>query len=220
MASNSPSRVTTYIDGFNLYFGLKAAKYRRFYWLDLQALSQNLIKPSQSLQAVKFFTARIAGPRPGDSPRKTITLKDKRCRQTTYLDALLTLPLLTMYEGHYLSKPVICKRCQNQWSKHEEKMTDVNIATELLLDAFADAFDTAIIISGDSDLTPPIKAVRQRFPGKRIVMAFPPNRRASQLEQAADAYFTIDPAKLSKSQLPAQVPLPNGHILQRPSLWK
>ncbi|MGH9629467.1 MAG: NYN domain-containing protein [Bryobacteraceae bacterium] len=42
-----------------------------------------------------------------------------------------------------------------------EKMTDVNIAVELLQDAFQGAFDTAILISADSDLIAPIAAVRR-----------------------------------------------------------
>ena len=31
-------RVNAYIDGFNLYFGLKSKGWRRYYWLDLRAL--------------------------------------------------------------------------------------------------------------------------------------------------------------------------------------
>ena len=42
-------------------------------------------------------------------------------------------------------------------------MTDVNIAVELLQDAFQDAFDTAILISADSDLIAPIAAVKRSF---------------------------------------------------------
>jgi len=38
-------RVITYIDGFNLYFGLKSQGWERFLWLDVQALSRNLLKP-------------------------------------------------------------------------------------------------------------------------------------------------------------------------------
>lgn len=49
-------------------------------------------------------------------------------------------------------------------TSYEEKMTDVNIAVELLGDAQDDAFDTAIIISGDSDLTPPVRATLSRYP--------------------------------------------------------
>ncbi|MBP7766428.1 MAG: hypothetical protein KA113_14680, partial [Syntrophaceae bacterium] len=40
-------RVIAYIDGFNLYFGLKSKGWRRYYWLNLQALMRNLIKPYQ-----------------------------------------------------------------------------------------------------------------------------------------------------------------------------
>jgi hypothetical protein len=38
-------RVIAYIDGFNFYFGLKAAKYKRYFWLDLQHLMQSILKP-------------------------------------------------------------------------------------------------------------------------------------------------------------------------------
>jgi len=31
-------RVITYIDGFNLYFGLKSKDWQRYYWLNLQLL--------------------------------------------------------------------------------------------------------------------------------------------------------------------------------------
>lgn len=37
-------RVISYIDGFNLYFGLKQKGWRKYYWLDLAALSRSLLK--------------------------------------------------------------------------------------------------------------------------------------------------------------------------------
>ena len=42
-------RVITYIDGFNLYFGLKTKGWKRYYWLDLQKLTMNLLKVNQKL---------------------------------------------------------------------------------------------------------------------------------------------------------------------------
>ena len=74
-------------------------------------------------------------------------------------------------------------------------MTDVNIATELLTDAFQDRFDTAMLISGDSDLTSPIRTVRQVFPEKRVVVAFPPERQSVELAKAASTSFHIGRAK-------------------------
>ena len=38
-------RVIVCIDGFNLYFGLKEMGWRKYYWLDFVALSNNLLKP-------------------------------------------------------------------------------------------------------------------------------------------------------------------------------
>ena len=53
------SRVIAYIDGFNLYFGLKSKGWKRHYWLDVVGLSRSLLKPGQTLQAAHYFTARI-----------------------------------------------------------------------------------------------------------------------------------------------------------------
>ncbi len=99
-------------------------------------------------------------------------------------------------------------------------MTDVNIATELLTDAFQDHFDTTVLISGDSDLTAPIRTVRRVFPAKRVVVAFPPDRQSVELAKAASTSFHIGRAKLADSQLPERVTKPDGFVLQRPAKWK
>src|SRR5947208_16760199 len=43
----------------------------------------------------------------------------------------------------------------------EEKGSDVNLATMLLVDSFAEEFELAVVISNDSDLAMPIEVVRQ-----------------------------------------------------------
>lgn len=53
------ARVIAYVDGFNLYFGLKNAGFKRYYWLDVMALAGSLLKPGQTLAATHYFTARI-----------------------------------------------------------------------------------------------------------------------------------------------------------------
>ena len=70
-------------------------------------------------------------------------------------------------------------------------MTDVNIAVKLLGDAMDDAFDTAIVVSGDSDLAGPISDVRERHKQKRVLVAFPPNRASKKLREVASTAFTI-----------------------------
>ncbi len=203
-------RVIVYVDGFNLYYGLKSKGWQRYYWLDVRRLGENLLLPGQVLVAVRYFTARI-------SPRLGSPSKSKR--QATFLEALETRSDLHIYYGHYLAKERHCRECGAEWITHEEKMTDVNIAVELLGDAQDDAFDTAIIISGDSDLTPPVRATLERYPEKRVIVASPPSRHSSQLADAATAAFSIGRKKLKDSQLPDEVVKPGGFVLRRPTQW-
>lgn len=204
------SRVMVYVDGFNLYFGLRSKGWRKYYWLDLHALATALLKPGQTLEGVHYFTSRIRA-----NGRNVPDMQ----RQTSYLEALSTLPILQTHFGHYLEKPKQCRQCGAQWMDYEEKMTDVNIAVQLLADAFDDRFDTALLISGDSDLTTPVRKLRAQFPAKRLIVVFPPGRQSFELKKAANATFTIGEANLRQSQLPAQVQRADGFILQRPAHW-
>ena len=203
-------RVAVYVDGLNLYYGLKSRRWRRYYWLDLRRLAERLLRPGQQLAIVRYFTARFEPQ--ADDP-------DQHIRQDTYLRALETLPDLTIQYGYHLPKVMTCAQCGGVWGTFEEKMTDVNIAVELLGDAQDDVFDTAIIISADSDLTGPISAVRRRYSEKRIVVAFPPNRASKQLRGVAYAAFTLGRKLISDSQLPPQVVNPDGYVINKPSYW-
>lgn len=95
-------RVMVYVDGFNLHFGLKSKGWKRYQWLDLRRLSENLLQAEQRLAGVRYFTARILA-RPGNSKG----LK----RQTSFLEALETLPDLQIHYGHYLAKRQKCLKC-------------------------------------------------------------------------------------------------------------
>ena len=199
-----------YIDGFNLYFGLRSKGWRRYYWADLRRLAENLLRSEQRLVAVRYFSARISA-RPGNP--------NKRKRQATYLEALETLPDFHIHFGHYLAKPQRCNACGATWDTHEEKMTDVNIAVELLGDAQDDAFDMAMILSGDSDLATAVQAVRRRYPAKRVVIAFPPARDSAQLRKVASGWFRIGRKTLKDSQFPDRVAKTDGFVLKRPEEW-
>jgi uncharacterized LabA/DUF88 family protein len=205
------NRVIVYIDGFNLYFGLRSKGWRRYYWLNVHQLSLALLKPGQRLNAVHYFTARI---------RANGQNVDDMRRQSLYIEALQTLPDTTLHFGHYLDKPRQCRQCGAQWMDYEEKMTDVNIAVQMLADAFDDRFDTALIISADSDLTTPVSKVRQRFPAKRVVIAQPPGRHSTALCNSASGHFTIGEAKLRASQFPDHVQRADGFVLLRPAHWR
>ena len=203
-------RVIVYVDGFNLYYGLKSKNWRKFYWLNIRELSINLLNSNQSLVEVHYFTARIS-----DNGRNS----KKRKRQNTYLEALETLPDTHLHFGHYLSKTQKCLNCNYSWRTFEEKMTDVKIAVQLISDAQDNMFDTAIVVSADSDLAPPIEAVLKRYDDKRVIVIFPPKRHSGQLRSIATKCFTVGRKKLKDSQLPYQIKSISGHILSKPEEW-
>jgi uncharacterized LabA/DUF88 family protein len=212
-------RVIAYVDGFNLYFGMRDAGLRACYWLDLVAMVASLLKPHQTLLHTKYFTARIDGARPGDTPAQALKRNEKRKRQGTYLDALDTLVNLSVYEGHYLLKPVTCRACGASFQRAEEKMTDVYIATELLTDTFLDNYDLAIVVSGDTDLVPPIRAIRSYFPHKHVVACFPPRRANNHLRKICNGYMDLFPNTLTANQLPDPVVTAAGVSLSKPAKW-
>jgi uncharacterized LabA/DUF88 family protein len=201
------TRVVSYIDGFNLYYGLKSKRWERYLWLNVQALSTNLLKSDQILAETKYFTARVSSP------------PDKLKRQAIYLEALQTLADLSIFYGRYQMNPFTCRNCNFVHQIPNEKMTDVNIAAELMQDAFQDRFDTALLISADGDLVGPVVAVQKLFPQKRIVVACPPGRFSVNLTRAAHAYLKIGHGSIEKSQFPEEVRTPSGFVLRRPVSW-
>lgn len=209
-SGSNPHRVMVYIDGFNLYFGLKSRGWKRYYWLDIQRLALNLLKPFQTLVEVKYFTARISA-----NPRDP----SKQRRQALFLEALQTLPKARIFYGHYLPKPQSCFKCGSTWNTHEEKMTDVNIAVELVRDAYENLFDTGLLISADSDLAPPVEAVLNRFSEKKVIIICPPDRHSARLEGAGTTTFRLGRKVLQDSQFPDEYPKPDGFILRRPGKW-
>lgn len=201
-------RVIVYIDGFNLYYGLRESRWFQYYWLDIPRFAELLVRSHQRLAGVKYFTSRVNGP------------PDKVRRQTTYLDALTARGGVEIFYGHYSSRVYACERCGLPRVQNGEKKTDVNIATELLLDAVDDRYDTAMVVSGDGDLLAPIKAVPARFGPKQVWMAFPPNRPNRELEAAAGGKVRVRQYMLAKSQLPDEVVVAGSVTLRRPAEWR
>jgi hypothetical protein len=200
-------RVVAYIDGFNLYFGMREAGFDNCRWLNVNKLVSSLLKPHQSLVGIKYFTSRVS-----NNPYK-------QKRQSTYIDALESTGAKIIY-GNYQDGSTECKRCGHIWRTAKEKMTDVNIATAIIVDAYKDEYDMAMLISGDSDLTPPIREVHNLFKNKRVFIAFPPKRHNSSMALVAKGSETIGRKKLVDAQFDVEVVSKTGYKLKIPTEWK
>jgi hypothetical protein len=229
-ASPLPTRVNVYVDGFNFFYGcVKGTPYK---WLDLAQLCAQLL-PDAYIQRVRYFTA-LVDPSPVDP--------DQRLRQEEYLRALKTIPNLTIKLGYFLTRPNDMRRVHPLYGpdskipnptnpkvpvwKTEEKGSDVNLATSLLLDAAAGDFDRAWVITNDADLAWPIELIRKTY--RLQVGVFKPQRPANYpsrnfrpdskpLIKAARWFRRIEEGHLAASQFPATMADAGGTIVKPPT---
>lgn len=102
-------------------------------------------------------------------------------------------------------------------STSEEKGSDVNVVSHLLLDVLTGAVDAAVVVSNDSDLQLPLQESRRRVP----VGSVNPIRRPTAAEQGQPAEGVGRHwwrRRLAVDFLAHQLPDPaGGHI--RPAAW-
>ena len=104
--------------------------------------------------------------------------------------------------------------------KSEEKGSDVNIATYLLVDAFDDEYETAIIVTNDSDLM----GSRFAWCGKssKKVLVLPVRARGGkpsfELRKVATKSLLLDTSLLAACHLPATLTDAHGTI-HKPATW-
>lgn len=209
-------RTYVYIDGFNLYYGsVKGTPYK---WLDFKALFARILRPSNQILAIKYYTAKVSAR--ADDPGAA-------ARQTIFLDALRAhIPELEITLGHFLQSNVRMRLANPKpWRKTEvvvkteEKGSDVNLALHVLNDAWENRYDCAVICSNDSDLREALRLVRTQH-RKKVVLVVPGNAStrpaAIQLKRYAHAEVRITESDLAACQMPNPIP---GTTLRRPASW-
>jgi len=210
-------RTYVYIDGFNLYYGaLKGTSHK---WLDIRALFKSILRPDNDILRIKYFTARVSA-RP-DNP-------DAPTRQDFYLRALEShIPELEIIQGHFINKPAtmrLTKKIGNieyvRVHKYEEKGSDVNLAVQLVNDAWHNRFDCAVVCSNDGDIGEAVRIVK-RERHKSVVIAIPgdPALRPTSvaLKRWASKTIRIPQGAVASSQLPN--PIPTTPPIHKPAGW-
>jgi uncharacterized LabA/DUF88 family protein len=207
-------RTYVYIDGFNLYYG--CLKRTPYLWLDLRALCRNLLRPSDRVERIKYFTARVSS-RPGDP--------DQATRQQTYLRALATLAEVEIHFGTFLTNQRRLPRVVPPGTppstvlvwRTEEKGSDVNLASHLVSDAYEGLFQQAVVITNDSDLITPIRLVRERL-GLPVGLINPQENPSMRLVRAASYVKQVRPGVLAVSQFPPTLTDATGNFT-KPAGW-
>lgn len=222
----TPPRASIYIDGFNLYHACfddhsGRAHWRQYRWLDLGALCTKLF-PDHEINRIRYFTA-LVDPRP-DNP-------GNRTRQLEYLRALRTIPNLSIHQGRFATnaksrpladpdarKPTPLLPIQTAYViEMEEKGSDVNLASYMLVDGFKGEYDVAIVVTNDSDLAEPIRLVRSEI-GLKVVLVNPRKTVSAHLRGLADSYTNIREWVVRESRFPPTLTDAYGTI-EKPARW-
>lgn len=199
--------VNVYIDGFNFYYGLKAKKWKKFYWLDIVKFYELFMGDNQELGIVYYFTAEPSDP-------------GQFHRQNLFLTANKENPKFKVILGKFLKKQVTFGG--RVYNTFEEKQTDVNLAVTLIRNQVLKHCNVSIIVSGDSDLSPVFELVKELDPKHRILSHFPPERQSLTLSKCATAIFHLEryERRFEKCLLPDKITLKNGIDIAIPPSWK
>jgi uncharacterized LabA/DUF88 family protein len=207
-------RVAFFIDGFNLYHALhhapppyKHREFRKYKWLDLAKLCRILIPRKCTVAKIYYFTTY-----PTWDTKKV-------SRHQMYVRALQTTPVEIVL-GRFKKKEISCPLCKGTFEAPIEKQTDVNIAIKLVQAGLNDLFDTAVIISGDTDLVPAVQGVQQLFPTKQIGFVFPMGRTSNEIRQIANFTMRLSERHVSTCQFPDKIQLSGGVTIERPDNWR
>jgi len=201
------NRVKFFIDGFNVYHALdREAKFHRYKWLDYSKLTSLFIRRTDQIAEILYFTALA-------------NWDIQKVNRHKILISALKHKGVKIVLGQFQKVEKRCQQCHQRYQTFEEKKTDVNIAVEMMKAAVRDEFDTAIIISGDSDLVPVVEAIKALFPAKRVGVIIPINGKAASLKQTCDFHMKMKEKHLKASTFPDEIDLGGGVKLFRSPSW-
>ena len=152
-------RVAIFIDGSNFYYGILSLDHQHFEInkFNFYKLGKILCGNERQLTRIYYYNA----------PLNQEENKEKYKAQQRFFEWVKKLPEVSL---------VLC-RLQKRWiDKKKDKYQyvvkgdDIHIAVDMVKLAYNDAYDTAILVSGDGDFVPAVKAIQEK--GKRIEHAY------------------------------------------------
>lgn len=227
-------RTAIFIDGYNLFYGLLAGT--PYKWLDIPSLLTSILhenNPNSVISEIHYFTSPV---------KPALASRGERSKQAqdTYIRALKAKGVHVHWGRHrldhrkaprFLGRGVPASRSDQVdiWNL-EEKETDVRIgigmyrlvAMQCLHDR--ERTEQLVLVSGDTDMTPALKAIREDFPDIRIGIILPhrkgqEDREAGSLKDNSDwrrRFISIP--ELEANQFPDQVPTKKKPA-KKPNYW-
>ncbi|QWK20191.1 MAG: NYN domain-containing protein [Hydrogenobacter thermophilus] len=164
-------RVIIFIDGSNLFHAIRYLNIRIDYQKLVDFLTENR----------KLIRAYFYGAMPHEKDVKKNTPEwESFIRQKRFLEEL-SLMGIKVKTAHLKKLPS---------GEYVEKEVDIMLATDMLSMAYMNTYDTAVLISGDSDYSYTVEEV-QRI-GKKVENASFKRTSSYQLRKACDRFILLD----------------------------
>jgi hypothetical protein len=214
-------RAAFYVDGFNLYHGIcdlqeqpsKAVptppNKAHLKWFSIWAYAEFITQQhGESVERVHYFSA-LATHMPHSVGRHQTYLRALKSTGVHYNLGTFKAKQKRMHFSRCDQNGNPYATAKINWTAHEEKETDVNIAIQLIQDAMDNIADVFYVISADTDLAPAIKLIQARYPHIEYVPVLPPNRAKNkelkQLSSRPGKHIEMNEANIAKCRLPEQI---------------
>lgn len=172
-------RVEIFVDGTNFRMAQLAAGIQE---IDAPRLARQLAK-GYVLVKMRYYTS----PLPGQSS----AYRDQhrffeQLRRSAAVD-------LVLGRNEPRRENIRCPSCGevSTHRRHVEKETDVNLAIDMAVGAYADRYDVAMLLTGDTDYVHAIEAVQAT--GRKVIWChFPSQAHSDRLRQVCDEQILLD----------------------------
>lgn len=214
-------RAGVYIDGFNMYGALCEANGRNHLkWISYRKLSEWLcanpsrlrqteVPPSKmgatiELAFVRLYTTESRNP-------------DKVRRHRAFISACKAEGL-EIRHGDFKRTFVDCDFCGRTSTKLVEKQSDVNLATEIVVDVLENRVDVVFVLTNDTDISPALRIAKQRNVIV-VCVGFRTRDLANELLRDSHLHINIHLDVLEKMLLPDRIDRINGNPIIRPEQY-
>jgi len=160
-------RVAIFIDGSNLYHGMKGLLGHAS--VDFRKLAEKLAR-GYELHRAYYYNAVL----------EQSVDPEKYRKQQSFFNRLRELPYLEVRTG----------RLKRREQGLKEKGIDVKIAVDMVSMAYRDQYDVAVLVSSDGDYVELVHAVKDA--GKHVINAYFDANRSDALRHACDDVIRLE----------------------------
>lgn len=165
------------------------------------------MRTSDTLKSITYFSAFATW------------MPDRSARHKVFVEACEAKGVRIVL-GKFKEKNAPCPYCKRNILRHEEKATDVNIALHAYRLAAEPGTEQIVFVSGDTDLIPAVRMIKQDFPHVVVGAVFPHRRDTREFAREVHFHHKTSTDVLDRFILPTIMTKPNGKTITCPHEWR